>query len=163
MKKFFTLLMIFGAIFFTGCNAESNQPEKVPEVEKNSGVEEKSKVEEVTDLKIKITVGDKIFDATLEDNDSAREFAKKLPLEVTMTELNGNEKYYKFPENFPANDKKIGEIQSGDLMLYSSSYVVLFYKTFSTNYTYTRLGKIDNPAGLSETVGGGNIKVRFEK
>lgn len=157
MKKFFTLLMIFGAIFFTGCNAESNQPEKVPEVEKNSGGEE------VPNLKIKIVVGDKIFDATLEDNESSREFAKKIPLDVTMTELNGNEKYYKFPESFPSNDESVGNIHTGDLMLYSSSYVVIFYKDFSTTYSYTRLGKIDNPAGLSAALGEGNVKVRFEK
>ena len=154
MKKSFAAIFILVAFFFTGCTGDA---EKIPS--------EKISVEnvEVGEMKIKISVGNKIFDATLENNPATQEFIKKLPLEVEMIELNGNEKYYKFDENFPSSDKNIGEIHAGDLMLYSSNYVVLFYKTFSTSYRYTRLGKIDNPDTLSEILGNGNIHVRFEK
>ena len=154
IKKF--LIIFLAGILLTGCGESSekisaSEDKKIPAVEEEIG------------MKIKILIGDKIFDATLEDNAAAREFVKNLPLEVTMTELNGNEKYYRFGKNFPSADKKIGEIHSGDLMLYSSSYVVLFYKNFSTSYSYTRLGKIDNPVDLEKIVGTGNISVRFEK
>ena len=148
MKKFLTTIFIFVVFFLSGCSAEKNS-----EPVQNEAI----------DMNIKIIVGEKIFNATLENNQTAREFIKKLPLEVDMSELNGNEKYYKFAENFTSDDKNIGEIHAGDLMLYSSSYVVLFYKNFSTSYSYTRLGKIDNPQNLSEIVGGDNIRVRFEK
>ena len=114
-------------------------------------------------MRIKISVGEQIFYANLENNSSTQELIKKLPLEVEMTELNGNEKYYKFVENFPSDDKKISEIREGDLMLYGSSYLVIFYKNFSTSYSYTRLGKIENPANLSEILGDGNIRVKIEK
>ncbi len=155
MKKFFLSTLILALIFLTGCGESQSPPaEKIsPPAAQEEGV----------NLKIKIRIGEKVFDATLEDNSSAREFAKKLPLEVTMEELNGNEKYYRFSENFPSKDERVGKIQAGDLMLYSSSYVVLFYKNFSTNYSYTRLGKIDNPAGLLDVVERGNILVKFEK
>ena len=154
MKKFLIICLL--GILMTGCgesaeNFSAAEDKKIPAVEEELG------------MKIKILIGDKIFDATLEDNETTREFVKNLPLEVTMTELNGNEKYYRFGKNFPSADKKVGEIHSGDLMLYSSSYVVLFYKNFSTSYSYTRLGKIDNPADLEKIVGSGNISVRFEK
>lgn len=114
-------------------------------------------------MKIKISIGDKIFYATLENNATTREFIKKLPLEVKMTELNGNEKYFKFAENFPTNDEKFGKIYSGDIMLYSGNYLVIFYKDFSTSYSYTRLGRIENAENLSEFVGDWDIRAKFEK
>lgn len=119
--------------------------------------------QEVSAMQIKISVGGKTFDATLEENESARKFFEMLPLSITMNELNGNEKYYRLGKNLPSNDKRAGTISAGDLMLWSSNTVVLFYKSFSSGYSYTRLGKIANPAGLLDAVGNGNIPVRFEK
>ena len=112
---------------------------------------------------IKIIVNGKTFDAELEDNESARKLLEKMPLEVTMTELNGNEKYYRFNENFPSADERVGNIKIGDIMLYSSSYVVIFYKNFSTSYSYTRLGKILNADEFAKILGSGNVKVKFER
>ena len=156
MKKILFAFLLINLILTTGCGEEKISAEK------NLPVEEKNlQIEEAVNMKIKIQIGDKIFDATLEDNPSTREFVKNLPLEVTMTELNGNEKYYRFSKQFPSADKKIGEIHSGDLMLYSSSYLVLFYKDFTTSYSYTRLGKIDNPENLSASVGDGNISIKI--
>ena len=153
MKKILISTLMLTLIFFTGC-ADGN--EKFSE---NVSTQET----EVITTKIKITVNGKTFDATLDDNESARAFIEKLPLEVTMTELNGNEKYYKFNENFPSNDERVGKISVGDLMLYSSSYVVLFYKDFSTSYSYTRLGRILNATDLASTLGSGNVTVKFER
>ncbi|MBQ7704376.1 MAG: hypothetical protein IJT73_02965 [Selenomonadaceae bacterium] len=119
--------------------------------------------QEVQAMQIKITIGGKTFDAVLEDNQSARAFYEKLPLEITMTELNGNEKYYRLGKNLPSNDTRVGNIHAGDLMLWSSNTVVLFYQNFSSGYSYTRLGKILNPANLSETLGKGNIGVKFTR
>ena len=152
MKKFFTAILSLTLIFATGCT-ESVAEKNLQTVQQ----------EEEVSMKIKIHIGEKVFDATLEDNPSMREIVKNFPLEITMTELNGNEKYYRFNKNFPSADKKVSEIHTGDLMLYSSSYLVLFYKNFSTSYSYTRLGKIDNPADLEKFVGASNVKIRFEK
>lgn len=122
-----------------------------------------SVAQEVAAMQIKISVGGRIFDAVLEETETAREFYKLLPLEVKMSELNGNEKYYRLVKNLPSNDKRAGTIYAGDLMLWSSNTVVLFYKTFSSGYSYTRLGKILNPNGLLDAAGSGNVSVRFEK
>ena len=114
-------------------------------------------------MQIKISVNVKTFDATLENNDAAREFYKMLPLEITMNELNGNEKYHRLGKNLTSNDNRAATINAGDLMLWSSNTVVLFYKTFSSGYSYTRLGKISNVENLLDAVGNGNVKVKFEK
>ena len=44
-------------------------------------------------MKVEIGIGDKIFSATLADNETARAFMALLPATMTMNELNGNEKY----------------------------------------------------------------------
>lgn len=113
-------------------------------------------------MKLNIKIGDKNFTATLEDNATTREFINKLPLTINMSELHGNEKYYYFDESLPTNNERIRNINTGDLMLYGSDCLVIFYDSFSTSYSYTRLGHIDNPQGLSEAVGSGNLTVTFE-
>ena len=121
---------------------------------KNEGGEES--------MRLNIKVGDKNFTATLESNNTTKSLLEKLPLTINMSELHGNEKYYYFNESLPTNSERIGNINTGDLMLYGSDCLVLFYKSFSTSYSYTRLGHIDNPQGLADVVGSGNITVTFE-
>ncbi|MDO4165409.1 MAG: cyclophilin-like fold protein [Bacteroides sp.] len=111
---------------------------------------------------ITISVGGQNFAATLEDNEAARAFSALLPMTVTMTEYNGNEKYYNLSQNLPTSSYRPETIQTGDLMLWGSNTVVLFYETFSTSYSYTRIGRIDNPSGLASAVGNGDVSVRFE-
>ena len=112
---------------------------------------------------INIIVGSKTFTATLADSETGEAFAALLPLTVTMNELNGNEKYHYLSSSLPTSAYQPGTIHAGDLMLYGNNCVVLFYETFNSSYSYTRLGAIDNPSGLAETLGVGNVSVRFEK
>lgn len=121
---------------------------------KNEGGEES--------MRLNIKVGDKNFKATLESNNTTKSLLEKLPLTISMSELHGNEKYYYFNESLPTNSERMGNINTGDLMLYGSDCLVLFYKSFSTSYSYTRLGHIDNPQGLADAVGSRNITVTFE-
>ncbi len=113
-------------------------------------------------MKLKIMIGTNSFSATFSDNATATAFKAKLPVSINMTELNGNEKYSDLSVNLPVNASNPGTIQTGDLMLYGSNTLVLFYKTFSTSYSYTRLGRIDNTSGLAAALGSGNVTVRFE-
>jgi hypothetical protein len=113
-------------------------------------------------MKLKITVGSRVFTATLHDNATARALKVKLPMTIHMTELNGNEKYFDLPFNLPTNASSPGTIQTGDLMLYGANILVVFYKTYSTSYSYTPLGRIDNPSGLAAALGSGSVTVSFE-
>jgi hypothetical protein len=109
-------------------------------------------------MKVKIAIGANAFTATLYKNESTTAFKEKLPLTINMKELNSNEKYFDLPDNLPTNASNPGIIQAGDLMLYGSNTLVLFYKTFSTSYDYTALGRIGNTSGLAAALGSGNIK-----
>ena len=113
-------------------------------------------------MKLAIKVGSKSFTALLEDNATTKAFKALLPATVLMTELNGNEKYHRFSENLPTNESNPGTIQDGDLMLYGPKTLVIFYKTFSTSYSYTRLGRINAPAGLAAALGSGDVTVTYE-
>ena len=113
--------------------------------------------------KINIAVNNQSFTATLFDNDTAGAFIKMLPLTIDMIELNGNEKYYDLPNSLPVNASNPGTIQNGDIMLFGSRTLVLFYQTFSTSYRYTKLGQVDDPAGLEAALGPGNVTVTFEE
>ena len=111
---------------------------------------------------INIIVGSKSFTATLADSETGEAFAALLPLTVMMNELNGNEKYHYLNLSLPTAAYQPGTIHSGDLMLYGNNCLVLFYETFNTSYSYTRLGAIDDPSGLAAALGSGNVSVRFE-
>ncbi len=113
-------------------------------------------------MKVQIKIGATLFTATLHDNATATAFKAMLPLTVNMSELNRNEKYYNFSGSLPTAAIRPGTIHSGDLMLYGSNYLVLFYKTFTSSYSYTPIGTIDNPAGLETAVGTGSITITFE-
>ena len=111
---------------------------------------------------INIIIGSKTFTATLADSETGEAFAALLPLSVAMNELNGNEKYHYLSSSLPTAAYQPGTIHAGDLMLYGNNCVVLFYKTFNTSYSYTRIGSIDDPTGLSAALGSSNVSVRFE-
>jgi hypothetical protein len=112
--------------------------------------------------RMRITVGSKVFTATLGDNATATAFKAMLPLTVNMTELNANEKHAELPHELPRKASNPGTIHTGDLMLYGTNTLVLFYKTFSTSYSYSRIGKVDDVKGLVDALGSRNVTVTFE-
>ena len=83
------------------------------------------------------------------------------PLTLDMAELNGNEKHVDLPKPLPTNAARPGMIRVGDLMLYGSNTLVIFYSTFQSSYSYTRLGRVDDPAGLAGALGSGSTRVVF--
>ena len=74
-----------------------------------------------------------------------------------MEELNGNEKYIYLDETYPTNPYNPKHINKGDVMLYGDNCLVIFYKSFDTSYSYTKIGHIDN----LEELGNESINVKF--
>ena len=146
------LFLVFMAVSLVSCASCT----------KNTVTSESNNNTNPTGSKMKIKIGTSTFTATLYDNATATAFKTLLPLTVSMVELNGNEKYVDLPRSLPTKPANPETIQNGDLMLYGSSTLVLFYKTFFTSYSYTKLGRIDDVNELVAALGAGNVNISFE-
>lgn len=153
---FVVLLFIFPLFMGSACDNE------IPAPDNSNSQNDGDPNDDSMRNKITIRIGDKTFMATLSDNPTATAFKALLPMTIMMTELNGNEKYFDLATGLPTNASRPSSIQTGDLMLYGSRTLVLFYKTFSTSYSYTKFGCIDDTAGLAVALGSGNATVTFE-
>lgn len=135
--------------------AESDVDSQQPEPEPSGSWED----EIVTEMEM--IVGSTVFRVQLYDNETARALTNRLPITLDMRELNGNEKYHYFSESLPANPTRPGSIHTGDIMLYGSDCLVVFYEGFSTSYSYTPIGYVENPEGLAQAVGSSNVSITF--
>ncbi len=110
-----------------------------------------------------MTIGERRFAITLADTEAARAFAAMLPLTIDMPDLNSNEKHAKLPKALPTRTIRPGTIHNGDLMLYGAQTLVLFYLTFDSSYSYTRLGRIEDPTDLARVPGRGTARITFSR
>lgn len=115
------------------------------------------------ELRMWMSVGEQRFSITLSDNETARALTALMPLTLDMSEHNGNEKYASLPRALPTKANRPGTIHNGDLMLFGSQTLVVFYVTADTSYSYTRIGRVDDPAGLASALGRRDVRVVFSK
>ena len=108
-------------------------------------------------MKVNISINGKTFTATLEDNTAAKELyeiIKNDGLTVEMSDYSGFEKVGALGHTLTSNDKKT-TTEAGDIVLYLSNQIVMFYG--SNSWSYTKLGKIDDLSGWEEALGSGDI------
>jgi hypothetical protein len=150
--------LLLGLLMFGSCNAGQGagpNPLAVAAGDRATPVRTK-------ESQVWMTVGQRRFAVTLSDSAAARAFAEQLPLTLDMPDLNGNEKHVKLPKPLPTDASRPGTIRNGDLMLYGTDTFVVFYLTFESTYSYTRIGRVDDPAGcLARALGSRDVRVRF--
>lgn len=145
-NKIKKILLVLIVILITGCS--NNKVEHPKENnDSNRGIQT-----------VKTIINGNEYAINLEDNETAKEFVNMLPLELNMNELNGNEKYIYLDTTLPTNSSNPKRINVGDVMLYGNNCLVIFYKSFDTSYSYTKIGHIDNLPNL----GNDSISVKFE-
>ena len=157
MKQFFySILIALLLLIIVGCNFTK---EEINNQQKNNTNSNKSSSSNEVIKSVKAIINEKEYIINLEDNETAKKFVEILPLELNMNELNGNEKYVNLDKTLPEKSANPGRINAGDVMLYGDDCLVIFYKSFDTTYSYTKIGHIDNLPDL----GNGNITVKFER
>ncbi|MBR2543886.1 hypothetical protein IKG10_02430 [Candidatus Saccharibacteria bacterium] len=105
--------------------------------------------------KVYIDINNETFEMDLEDNSTVSALVKMLPLNLSMSDLNGNEKYAYFDKPLPTSTYSPKHIEAGDVMLFGDNCLVIFYESFDTNYDYSKIGRINNMPNL----GDGNISI----
>ena len=166
MKKWLALLLFLGlSLSLLACGAGSTGKEQTTEKQQESetGNAEKTEAEDPTDQtesdgqeesmaadktpeenQIRITVGEQSFVVSLEDNESAaalRELLKDGDKTIPASNHGGFEKVCQLGTTLPSNDVQT-KTAAGDVMLYSSDQIVIFYD--SNSWAYTRLGKVED-------------------
>lgn len=152
MKKatncFIAILSLIAVTLISSCSSDDDNN---PETELPSYMDEK----------VEIHIGSQTFMLSLFDNATGRAFRELLPLTISMEDVNANEKFCSLPQSLPGAVANPGTIRTGDLMAYGGNGLVLFYKTFSTSYSYARIGTVDNTAELESALGSGTVTITF--
>ena len=114
------------------------------------------------EVNINLIVNDKTFTATLNHNETVNELISMLPMTLHMSDLHANEKYDYLNSSLTTNSNTPGRIHAGDIKLFGNNCLVVFYDSFSTSYSYTDLGKVDDVNGFVSELGRGDVTVTFE-
>ena len=113
--------------------------------------------------KMNIQIDNKTFTVIVENNKTVKELYQKLPITLEMSDLNNNEKYCYLNFTLPTDAESVKNIKKGDVMLFGNSCLVIFYKSFTTSYSYTKIGYIENSNDIEKVLGESTVKVLFEK
>ena len=116
---------------------------------------------EVTDMKMKVQIGETTFTATLADNssvDALKELMTDEPLTLNMSDYANMEKGADLGVSLPQNNEQMNT-QAGDIILYQGRTFVIYYDTNS--WSLTPIGKIENVDAeeLREVLGTGDVTV----
>lgn len=118
--------------------------------------------EKMTEVKVKITVGNQALTATLIDNATTRRLIDKFPLTVPMMNLYSREMCYRFPESLPANEARTSGYEIGDISYWTPrhSFVVFYKQNGEVISNLQKIGRIDSGVEIFEKTG--DVDVTFE-
>ena len=158
-KRIIVFIIIFCICIIGGVcvllNMNNSEEQKVSDNYIENNIESENKLI----YELKVIINGKTYNAKIEENETAQSFVNMLPVEYNMSELNGNEKYIYLDNKLPTNSYNPKHIEKGDIMLYGNNCLVVFYKSFDTSYSYTKIGHIENLSDL----GNNNITIKFMK
>lgn len=97
--------------------------------------------------RIQFITGGNVLTATLDNTAVAQEFAKLLPLDLTLTDYHGIEKIADLPRKLDTSAAPASYApEAGDIALYAPwGNLAIFYKPFRESPGLVRLGEFDGP------------------
>lgn len=118
---------------------------------------------QVTTMKLRIKLEGHSLTATLLDNETSRDFARLLPLTLTLTDYAETEKISDLPRKLSTKDAPPGvQSAAGDLSYYAPwGNLAVFHKDFQYSSGLVKLGRIDS--GLDALRRPGPLKVTIER
>lgn len=164
---FMTTLAILAASMLAGCGKEKVSSDGGAKAETKiirlaEANESQRRGDEEVSLKLKITVGDKILTATMEDNATTRAFLQKLPATLPMENLYGREMCYHYGAGGLATSAtRDDRYEVGDIIYWPprGSFVILF-KQNGEEFERVQLGHIDQDVSFFED--GADMEILFE-
>ena len=152
------LTVIIISVVVTTIMMNNKEPDIDPNLNQETTNDEPREKEAKMD-KIYLNINNKKLTVNLENNSTTAALISLLPLNISMSDLNGNEKYAYLDSPLPTNVYSPKHIEAGDVMLFGNNCLVIFYKSFDTNYDYSKIGHINNLPEL----GNGSINVNWYK
>lgn len=166
MKKIFNYIVCLLCVFcISGCGAleagaGSGQTDKTLD---NVSQKKEMNTKRV-DNTMRFLINDREIPVIWEDNEAVKELAaesSKGAITVSMSMYSDNEQVGSLGKRYTSRDKQV-TTQNGDIVLYNSSNIVVFYG--SNTWAYTRLGKMDlSEAEVTELLSKGNVKVTLAR
>ena len=138
----------------------SAQPGTEQQGAEQQGAEEPVE-EEIKDKMLKMMIGDTEVSVDWENNESAealKDLCAEEPLVIQMSMYGGFEQVGSIGTRLPSDDEQTST-SAGDIVLYSSNQIVVFYG--SNSWAYTRLGHItdQDAAGMTDLLGNGDVTI----
>ncbi|MBQ6487509.1 hypothetical protein IJI89_03765 [Candidatus Saccharibacteria bacterium] len=137
------LTVIIISVVVTTIMMNNKEPDIDPNLNQETTNDEPREKEAKMD-KIYLNINNKKLTVNLENNSTTAALISLLPLDISMSDLNGNEKYAYLDSPLPTNVYSPKHIEASDVMLFGNNCLVIFYKSFDTNYDYSKIGHIDN-------------------
>lgn len=104
-------------------------------------------------MKMRITIGDQVFNATLNSSQAAKDFASLLPMTLNLSDYGGLEKVSDLSKRLSTNGSPAGcSADEGDITYYSPwGNLAIFYKSFGYAGGLVKLGHINGDMKLFKT------------
>ena len=164
MKKLLTILLAITLISLTSCGKSNSTPtpttdEPSTTITTPSNDNQITKEDESANMKLSLKLNDIEVDVIWTDNDSVRALKNlaKDGLTINMSKYGGFEQVGSIGSTLPSSDTRI-TTSPGDIVLYSSNQIVIFYD--SNTWSYTKLGHINlSKSELTDLLGDEDVVI----
>ena len=148
MKKFLTIIFAIVLILLTSCGKSNNSSVQTTTDEPSTTIttpsddDSTTKEDETANMKLTLKIDGIEVDVIWAYNDSVKALKNlaKDGLTINMSKYGGFEQVGSIGSTLPSSDTRV-TTNPGDIVLYSSNQIVIFYE--SNTWSYTKLGHIN--------------------
>ena len=167
MRRIFIIFTLYFLLVLTSCGKSNNSPTQITTDEPSTTITtptddkttDTSKEDETANMKLTLKIDGIEVDVIWADNDSTKALKNlaKDGLTINMSKYGGFEQVGSIGSTLPSADTRI-TTNPGDIVLYSSNQIVLFYD--SNTWSYTKLGHINlSKSELTDLLGDEDVVI----